>query len=318
VTPVRELRDIAASVRQRLLNLARESHLDFNRVLERYTVERFLYRLGVSAEVDRFTLKGAALFLIWTERELRPTRDVDLLGTGPEDPASLRAAIETVCSVNVAEDGLSFDPASIRITSIRDEQDYGGQRVRLRASLGKAMLPLQVDVGFGDVVTPERLEAAYPTLLDHPAPRLWTYPRETVVAEKFEAMLSLGSSNTRLRDFWDVAVLAQRFAFDGETLRTAIDATIRRRKTVLGPEIPDALRPAFYADAARARQWRAFLTKAGGTLDGPTQLDDVGERVREFLGPLRESLVRGEEFTRNWVPGGPWRVVQSGEEENEG
>ncbi len=313
----REVSNVPASVRQRLLNLSRERNTEFNRVLERYVAERFLYRLGLSPEVDRFTLKGAALFLIWTGREVRPTRDVDFLGSGPDNPVSLRAAIEAICAVPLPDDGLSFDSASIRIESIRDEQDYGGQRVRLRASLGKATVPLQVDIGFGDVVTPERVEADYPTLLDHPAPRIWTYPRETVVAEKFEAMLSLGAGNSRLKDFWDVAMLAELFAFDGDTLRTAIDETLRRRKTALTREIPDALRPTFYENAARIEQWQAFIRKGGAGLTGPTSFGEVGESVRVFLGPVRESLVRGEEFARSWDVGGPWRVTGSKTSEGE-
>jgi hypothetical protein len=307
----REVSNVAASVRQRLLNLARERNTEFNRVLKRYVAERFLYRLGLSREVDRFTLKGAALFLLWKGREMRPTGDVDFLGSGPDDPVSLRAAIEAICAVPLPDDGLVFDPASIRIESIRDEHGYGGQRIRLRASLGKANVLLQVDVGFGDVVTPERVEADYPTLLDHPAPRLWTYPRETVVAEKFEAMLSLGAANSRLKDFWDVAVLAEHFVFDGETLRTAIDETLRRRKTALTREIPDALRPAFYESGARIEQWQAFIRKGGAGLEGPIGFGEVGESVRAFLGPVRASLVRGEEFARRWPEGGPWRAVRS-------
>jgi hypothetical protein len=212
-----------------------------------------------------------------------------------------------VCAVALVDDGLVFDSASIRIQPIRDEIAYGGQRIQLRASLGKAMVQLQVDVGFGDVITPERIEAEYPTLLDHPAPRLWTYPRETVIAEKFEAMLSLGQANTRLKDFWDVAVLAEHFEFDGETLRTAIEETLRARGTVLTAEIPDALRPAFYEEPKRLGQWRAFSRKAGGALEGPKTFGEVGETVRAFLGPPRDSLVRGDVHMRVWRAGGPWR-----------
>jgi hypothetical protein len=311
VSPARELRDVAASVKQRLLNVAKEQDTAFNRVLDRYTAERFLYRLGLSPVVDQFTLKGAALFLVWTGREVRPTRDVDFLGSGPADPASLRAAIESVCAVMLPDDGLVFDTATIRIQPIRDEIAYGGQRIQLRASLGKAVVQLQVDVGFGDVITPERIEAEYPTLLDHPAPRLWTYPRETVVAEKFEAMLSLGQANTRLKDFWDVAVLAEHFEFDGETLRIAIEETLRARGTVLTAEIPDALRPAFYEEPKRLEQWRSFSRKAGGALDGPKTLGEVGERVLGFLGPVRESLVTGSAFAQEWSATGPWKARQT-------
>ena len=231
--------DVVASVRQRLMNLRQQSGEDYNALLTQYAIERFLYRLGISPEVDRFTLKGAALFLVWVGEELRATRDVDLLGTGDGDHGAVRAAIAVICAVPCPEDGLVFDPESIRVQAIRDEQEYGGVRVRLRATLSPAVLPLQVDIGFGDAITPEREEAAYPTLLDQPVPRLWTYPRETFVAEKFEAMVRLGPTNTRMKDFWDVAALAARFDFDGETLRTALDETFQRRGTAHTEELPE-------------------------------------------------------------------------------
>jgi hypothetical protein len=303
----RELRNVPRSVHQRLKNLAREQGTELNRLLERYAGERFLYRLGVSAEVDRFTLKGAALFLVWLGEELRATRDVDLLGTGDGDHEVIRAAMAAICAVPCPEDGLAFDSESIRMQTIRDEQEYGGVRVRLLASLGPAVLPLQVDIGFGDAITPEREEAAYPTLLDQPVPRLWTYPRETFLAEKFEAMVRLGPVNTRMKDFWDVAALAARFDFDGETLRTALDETFQRRGTTHTEELPDALRPAFYQDARRAEYWQAFLRKAGAAVT-PADFNAVGDRVRAFLGPVRESLVQGEAFTRTWPANGPWQA----------
>ncbi len=301
------LQNVPQSVHQRLKNLARERGIEFNLVLQRFCAERFLYRLGLSTEVDRFTLKGAALFLVWTGETLRTTRDVDLLGSGPSDHAAMRQAMAAICTVVCAEDGLTFDGESIRVADIREAQELGGVRVKLRARLGAASIPLQVDVGFGDAITPERLEAQYPTMLDHPAPRLWTYPRETMVAEKFEAMVRLGRLNTRMKDFWDVAALAARFAFDGETLRSAIEETFLRRGTVLTNEVPDALRAAFYAEPERLRQWEAFQRKAAAH-DGPRRLDEAGELVRTFLDPIRESLVRNEPFTRRWPSGGAWLV----------
>ena len=309
MTRSKPMRNVAASVRRRLLNLAKEQHADFNHVLQRYAGERFLYRLGLSSEVDRFTLKGAALFLVWAGEEFRSTRDVDFLGAGPEDQASIRGAMETILAVPCSEDGLAFELSNIQVDAIRDEQEHGGVRVKIRATLGTATLTLQVDVGFGDVVTPEREEAEYPTLLDHPAPRVWIYPRETFVAEKFEAMLRLGLVNTRMKDFWDVAAVALRFPFDGETLRTAIEETFRARRTPLTRELPEALRPAFYEDDVRVQQWKAFLGKIAPAVEVPAGFDAVGERVRSFLGPLRESLLRDEPFTCVWPAGGPWQPV---------
>lgn len=306
MTPAKEVRDVPASVRQRLLNLAREQKVDFNLVLQRYAVERFLYRLSLSTEVDRFTLKGAALFLVWAGEQLRPTRDVDFLGFVAQDHAAIRDSMEAICSVPCPEDGVVFDPDTIRIDDIRDEQEYGGVRVRLRGSLGKARLALQVDVGFGDAITPDRKEEEFPTLLGDPPLRLWTYPRETFVAEKFEAMVRLGQPNSRVKDLWDVACLARRFAFDGEVLRAAIDETLRRRGTELGDERPEALRREYYEDPLRARRWQEFQRQVEEGGHGPSRLVDVGEEMRRFLGPVCDSLIEGKPFTQAWPIGGPW------------
>jgi hypothetical protein len=309
MTPSRdEITNFAASVHQRLLNLSQARAANFNLVLQRYVGERFLFRLAGSSEVDRFVLKGAMLFLVWGGTEFRPTRDVDLLATARSDHAGIRRSFEAICAVPCPEDGIRFDPAAIEIANIREADEYGGVRVKLRATLGKARLPLQVDIGFGDVITPTREEVAYPTLLDHPAPRLWTYPRETSVAEKFETMVRRGPTNTRMRDFWDVAALAQTFAFDGETLVTAIAETFRRRGTSLTGELPDALRPSFYEDGNRTALWEAFQRNTPAIIDVPARFAAVGEIVRAFLGPIRVSLANVESFTETWTPGGPWRL----------
>lgn len=306
MTPRGRLRDVAGSVRARLKNLARDGALDFNLLLNRYTAERFLYRLSVSGEVDRFTLKGAALFRVWTERELRPTRDVDFLAAGGEDGPSIRDTMETICAIPCPEDGVLFDAGSIRIQNIRREQRDGGQRVRLQGSLGVVRLALQMDIGFGDVITPEREQQNYPTLLDLPVPRLWTYPRETMVAEKFEAMVSRGADNSRVKDIWDITCLARRFAFDGDILQTAIAETFRRYETSFAGERPVALLPGYYGDTARAEYWRVLQRQIATDADAPTRLVDAGEELGRFLGPVCDSLIDGSPFTRTWPAGGPW------------
>ena len=318
MTPPREIRNVSASVRQRLLNVARDKGVDFNRVLQRYAAERFLYRLSASGEVDRFTLKGAALFRVWDEQEPRPTRDVDFLAFGPEDHAAIRTALEAICGIPCPEDGVVFDSATIRIDNIRDEQQYSGLRVQIRGSLGQARLYLQVDLGFGDVITPEREEQDYPTLLDLPVPRLWTYPRETLVAEKLEAMVSLGIRNSRVKDLWDIACLARRFAFDGETLQTAIEETFRRRRTSFAGERPMALLPSYYEDTTREQQWQALQRQIGTATDGPARLVDAGEELRSFLGPVYNSLIEGRPFTQVWPAGGEWRPGSHARTEGEG
>ena len=307
MTPPRELRNVPASIHQRLLNLARKQGVDFNLVLQRYAAERFLYRLSVSNDVDRFTLKGAALFRVWDKKELRPTRDIDFLASGPEEHGAMRATLKAVCRIPCPQDGVAFDPSTIRMAEIRNEQRSGGLRVRVEGSLGQARLHLQADIGFGDVITPEREERDYPTFLDLPVPRLWTYPRETLVAEKFEAMVLLGMKNTRVKDLWDIACIARRFAFDGETLRTAIRETFRRRRTSFAGERPLALLPGYYQDTGRRQRWQVLQRQIGTGADGPTRLVDAGEELRLFLGPVCDSLIEERAFTRVWPVGGPWQ-----------
>ncbi len=251
-------RNLAASVRRRLLNRARERSEDFNYLLTRYANERLLFRLAESAYRDQFVLKGAALFELWRDTVHRATRDVDLLGFGEPAVERMQAVFREVCAVDVEPDGIRFSEASVQAERIREGQGYGGVRVRLAADLAGARITLQVDVGFGDVVTPGVVEAEFPTLLEFPAPRLRTYPRETVVAEKFEAVVRLGLANTRMKDFHDLWVLATTFPFGGDSLAAALAATFHRRGSALALEPPLALRPAFAADAEKQAQWLAF------------------------------------------------------------
>ena len=304
MNPPRKIRDVAASVHRRLLNLARDQGVEFNPLLQRYAAERFLYRLSASQEVDRFTLKGAALFRIWTELELRPTRDIDFLA---EDRATIRTALEAVCEIPCPEDGVLFDPTTIQIDDIRHDQQHGGRRVKIQGNLGRTRLHLQIDFGFGDVITPDREEQDYPTLIDLPVPRLWTYPRETLVAEKLEAMVSLGMTNSRVKDLWDVTCLARRFPFDGETLRTAIEETFRQRRTPLAGARPVALLSDYYEDTKRAERWRVLRNQIGTATDGPAGLVDAGEELRRFLGPVCDSLLEESPCPHAWPAGGPWR-----------
>lgn len=301
------VQDLPASVRSRLRNLARQSNVDFNLLLDRYAIERFLYRLSRSDELDRFTLKGAALFRVWTEQEMRPTRDIDFLGAGLDDHATMRSALQAICHVPCPEDGVVFDPAATRIGDIRREGRYGGLRARILGRLGQAKLHVQIDVGFGDAITPGREKQIYPTLLDLPVPRVWTYPRETLVAEKFEAMVDLGETNSRVKDLWDIACLARLFAFDGATLRTAIDGTFQRRRTSLVDSKPVALLPAYYEDPVRTARWQVLRRQIGEGVDGPAQLVDAGEELRRFLAPVCESLVESRSFARVWPANGPWQ-----------
>jgi hypothetical protein len=203
----------------------------------------------------------------------------------------------------------AFHTATIRLEDIRTEQEYGGVRVSLKGSLGSTRLALRVDIGFGDAVTPAPEQREYPTLLDHPAPRLWVYPRETFIAEQYEAMVRLGSISSRVKDLWDLSVMARHFAFDGAVLREAIAATFARRGMSFGEQMPEALEPAFYEDPKRARYWQEFQRQVEAGAHGHVQLAQAGEQVRAFLSPVWDSLVEGRPFGQHWPPGGPWQSI---------
>lgn len=253
--------DLAASVRARLLNIAKAEQTDFNSVLVRYALERFLYRLGQSAHADHFVLKGAMLFNLWYAMPHRPTRDVDLLGFGPSDLQSIAQAFREIVTV-AAEDGIVFDAASVQVEEIRKIAGYAGARVIVSAELARARCKTQIDVGFGDAVTPGPLDAVYPVLLaDFAAPRLRTYPVYTVIAEKLHAMVLLGMTNSRLKDYLDLSVLLEREVLDPPTLAAAIAATFTRRGTALPTELPIGLSDEFASDPSRQTLWVAFLRK---------------------------------------------------------
>jgi predicted nucleotidyltransferase component of viral defense system len=254
-------KDLAASVRARLLNLAKTEQSDFYGVLIRYALERLLYRLSQSAHANSFLLKGAMLFTLWYDMPHRPTRDVDLLGFGPSDLASIMQTFKDIASV-VVEDGIMFDPASVTVEEIRKEAGYAGARVIISAELAGARVKTQVDIGFGDAVTPGPVHAVYPVLLgDFPAPTLQTYPVYTVIAEKLHAIALLGMTNSRLKDYFDLFVLLQRETLDEDVLSAAIAATFKRRAMVMTGELPIGLSDEFAGDATRQALWRAFLKK---------------------------------------------------------
>jgi len=272
--------NIAASVRQRLLNLARAENRPFNELLQYYAMERFLYRLSRSGHSERFILKGALMLRVWNSPAQRPTMDIDLLGITSNRPEDVSEVIREIMDVEVEADGLVYSPASVRAERITEDAAYDGIRIRFEVQLDTAKIFMQVDIGFGDAVEPGVDEVDYPTLLDLPAPRLRTYARETVIAEKFQAMVALGRANTRMKDFYDIWALHQQFAFDDDRLARAIKATFARRETALPTEPPDALTPAFADDQDKQRQWRAFIN---GVAVDPGSLADVIAEIAGFL-----------------------------------
>lgn len=250
-------RDIGASVRARLLTLAREKGQALELLLVRYATERLLYRLSTTAHRDRFVLKGALLMTTWFQDPHRPTRDVDLLGYGDPTPERMLAIFREVCAIR-ENDGITFDVDALQVEQIREVTEYGGLRLRTTARLAGARIAVVIDVGFGDAIEPGLEEINLPVLLDLPTPRLRAYARETVIAEKFQAMVMLGLANTRMKDFYDIWILSRHFDFSGERLSRAIAATFERRGTLIPDEVPDALTPAFATDATKQRQWEVF------------------------------------------------------------
>lgn len=304
----RGVTNVAASIRQRLLNLSKDRGEPFNLVMDRFVAERLLYRLSVSPHADRFVLKGALLFLLWFDSLYRPTRDVDLLGFGDSTIEELVKAFRDVCRIDSSADGLVFDPDSVSGASIREDQAYDGMRITLIAVLGTARIPMQIDIGFGDPITPRAEAVEFPATLaaaDLPAAKLSAYPRETVIAEKVEAMIRLGLANSRMKDFHDVCVLARNFSFDGPTLAKAIASTFKRRRTDVPQETPVALTSEFAHDDAKRRQWASFLKRAGTR--AATELPEVIDLLIRFVLPVFDAVRERAKFTRHWEPGGPWR-----------
>ena len=298
--------NVAASVRARLLQLAKTRHEDFTLTLMNYAAERFLYRLSQSPRRQEFVLKGAMLFAAQIGLPYRPTRDLDLLGLRDDTEAAMGTAMADIVATPVVDDGVEFDANSITVTPIRDDSRYGGLRVVMQAHLASARIHMQIDVGFGDAITPAALDLTFPTLLaDLPPPRLAAYPTETIIAEKTEAMVDLGLANSRMKDFADVAIAARRVAFDGEPLGAAITATFRRRGTPLPEGEMAALSDRFVQDASALANWKAFSARS--QQQEFASLPEVVEELRRFLPQPFAAARSGDPFTLRWNPGGPWR-----------
>lgn len=303
---MRQVHNQGHSVHDRLLHLAHREQQPYDLVLVRYALERLLYRLSCSEYRSRFVLKGAFLFAAWREAVLRPTRDMDLLGYGAPDVPTLVNIFTMLCTVAVPDDGLEFLADSVRGDEIREGDVYHGVRIRLTARLASALIPLQVDIGFGDAITPPAEELEFPTLLDFPAPYVLTYPKPVVVAEKFEAMVTLGMANSRMKDFYDLWMLAHRFAFEGEVLSQALQAIFQRRQIRLPTDVPLALTPTFAEDGVKRAQWAAFIRRGRlGAVE--VSLTSLITLLRAFLLPPVYSAAFGVPFRSTWSPGGPWQ-----------
>ncbi len=301
----RPLRGISASVKQRLLNVAHERGEEFEHVLVRYVAERFLYRLSKSKHAEAFLLKGAMLFVAWEGMPHRVTRDIDLLGLGDDSLERMTTVMREIATTAVEDDGLVFDVESVQAAEIRTSQDYGGVRVSAAATLGKARIRLQVDVGFGDAVTPGPEVIEFPTLIDLPRARLRAYPVETVVAEKALGLVERGLLNSRMKDYFDLLHLSRTRHFNAEGLTLALAATATRRRVSIPPGPVTGLSTEFATDSAKQAQWQAFgrRLRSGQPVD---QLPAVVTSLAAFLGPVFDAVADGRQASGSWPPGGPW------------
>lgn len=295
----RTVKDLPKSVHVRLLAIAKASQRPFGELLQLFAMERFLYRLTVSPHASKFVLKGGLMLRVWKAPLTRPTKDADLLGRSSNTPENLEAIVREVCALRVPADGLRFDESSVAAAPIKKDAEYQGVRVKFTALLGVARVSMQVDVGFGDAVVPAPVEVELPALLEFPAPRLLAYRRETTIAEKFHAMVVLGTANTRMKDFYDLWLLASTFGFEGSVLVKAITSTFNARNTPV--ESPVVLGLEFAESDSPQRSWSAFLRKSA-LKDAPPEFESVALVLREFLLPL----VEGRQ-AETWSPGGPWK-----------
>ena len=297
-------RNISASVRDRLLNKARAEKLDYNLLLTRYALERMLYRLSISKQRDQFLLKGALLFDLWFDVPHRPTHDADFLGFGSAEIPHIEEIFRDICRIEV-EDGIAFQPDTVKAAEIRKEANYAGVRVTLLGMLDSARCPVQIDIGFGDAVVPGPDEVHYPVILgEMPEPHLHVYPRYTVVAEKLEALTSLGMLNSRMKDYFDLWILAKHSDFDGQILSRAVAATFDRRRTAVPTGVPIGLSDEFINDAQKGKQWQGFLRK--NALD-PMSLATVVVDLRDFLMPVLAAIAAGGSHDYPWRAGAGWQ-----------
>jgi predicted nucleotidyltransferase component of viral defense system len=300
----RGIKDVAASVRARLQANAKETRRPFQEVLQYFAMERFLFRLSVSPHAKRLVLKGGLMLTAWRAPSSRPTKDIDLLARMPNDVDSVVNVVRDVCSEKVEPDGLVFDTNSVVGRVIKEDADYEGVRANFLGYLQNARVNMQIDMGFGDVVVPEAVLLDYPTILDHKAPKLSGYSRETVIAEKFEAMVKLGQINSRIRDFFDLWLLLRQFNFGGELLTRAVRATFANRGTTVNPA-PVALTAEFAGDPSKISQWTGFLRKSRIDV-APATLQEVVDEIAGFIGPVARAIASDEPFTSRWTAPGPW------------
>ena len=300
-------KNMSASVRARLLNMSRSTEKNFQALVIRYVVERFLARLAESEHRNRFILKGAMLYIPWKLENKRTTMDLDLLGLGSPDMENLSRIFRQICDVGIADDGLVFDKESVTAKPIREESVYDGVRVIVRVALGAMLIRLQVDVGFGDRIVPEPQLSEFPALLTEHGPVIRLYSPETVIAEKFNAMVLLGMANSRMKDYFDIWMLSRNFTIEGAVLREAFRQTFAKRQTALPSTEPIGLSDEFASNESKLHQWQGFVRRQWKQNSLP-DLTEIVAAIRDFLMPIVSAIADitpAPEST--WSPAQGWR-----------
>lgn len=301
----KDIKNIEASVRGQLQNMAKETHRPFAEIFQYFGMERFLYRLSRSEYADKFILKGALMFSVWHVPQRRTTLDIDFLARFNNQVASIEKMIKDVCKTDVIPDGLVFDPNSVKGYRIKEDADYEGVRVKFAGFLQRSRVPMQIDVGFGDSIYPAAKAIEYPAILDFPKPHLKGYPPESVISEKFEAMVKLGLLNSRMKDFYDIRLIMRRFDFDGARLAEALKRTFAHRKTAF-PEGKKLFADDIYDEKSdRQTLWKAFLNK-GDIIHAPQELSTVAKEIEQFLLKPLDAVKREQKFNGKWAAPGPW------------
>lgn len=302
----KDIKNIEASVRALLQNKAKGTNRPFSEILQYYGMERFLYRFSRSKYADKFILKGALMFTVWQVSQRRTTLDIDFSTHCDNQIANIEKVIRDVCKVSVAIDGLVFDSQTIKGQRIKEDADYEGVRVKFRGFLERARIPMQIDVGFGDTIYPKPKVIDYPVILDLPKPHLKGYPAESVVSEKFEAMVKLGLLNSRMKDFYDIWLMMRHFDFNGLNLAEAMKRTFEHRKTSLPQNKPFFAEEIYDEKSDRQTLWKAFLKK-GDIKDAPEKLAITAKDIEKFLIKPLDAISKGERFNAKWKTPGIWK-----------
>jgi len=302
----KDIKNMQASIRSRLKNKTKEINRPFSEILQYYGIERFLYRFSQSKYAERFILKGALMFMVWQIPERRTTLDIDFSARLDNKIVSIEKVIKDICKVPVTPDGLMFDPKTIRGQKIKENAEYEGVRVKFRGFLERTRISMQIDVGFSDIIYPKPRIINYPVILDLPRPHLKGYPVESVVSEKFEAMIKLGLLNSRMKDFYDIWLLMGQFDFNGSKLAEALKRTFEHRKTLLPADKPLFTEEIYDGKSDRQTLWNAFLKK-GDTTHAPKELSATAKAIEEFLIKPLEAIKNGQAFNKDWNAPGLWK-----------